>query len=113
MPQSQTSPISASTSQSSKRKHLETSPNVGVADLVGNVEVSHLIVLMTESMEKIINEKLKILATKDDMEEIKQQINEVDVKVDTKFEVLQTENEAPKKRNRNTEKRQTEGSTAN
>lgn len=88
-------PSSAST-QNSKRKHLETSPNKGVADLVGNVEVTHLMALMTESMEKIMNEKLKNLATKHDMEEIKQQINEVDGKVDNKFEVLKMENEALK-----------------
>lgn len=57
--------------------------------LVGNIQVSDLMNMMQKSMEGIMDEKLKNLATKSDFEDIKTNVAEID----KKCEDLKNENE--------------------
>ncbi|XP_058983909.1 uncharacterized protein LOC131804762 [Musca domestica] len=78
--------------QSAKRTLTETSPDEmpgSSKKLVGNIQVSDLMNMMQKSMEGIMDEKLKNLATKSDFEDIKTNVAEID----KKCEDLKNENE--------------------
>lgn len=69
---------SESTNPTQKRKLDETSPESASIDgNVGNMSISGLMTLMTNTMSAILDEKLKTLPTKDDLSEVTESISQV------------------------------------
>lgn len=70
-----------------KRTLRETSPEEATAfkrtALVGNIEVNELMIMMQKSMEAVMDEKIKTLCTKTDVEDLKQHITDIDIKVES------------------------------
>lgn len=68
--------------QNSKRRLVEISPETAKTnDIIGNIHTTELMALMTNSLSALLDEKMINLPTKDDLEGVKQHINEVKTEV--------------------------------
>lgn len=67
-------------SQQAKRKNIELSPDMET-DLVGNMKITDLMNVIKETITLSLDEKMKNLSTKADMEEIKQEIGAVNTEL--------------------------------